>query len=181
QFLAGERAAGRSIDSQGEFLNLLVQQCDRLARVVDQYNRIGRAEPQLSPIDLNEAVREATKFLGGSAPLDLQLAPGLPQCRADQDLIVIALENVLKNAQEASSGKPLHVLTGSEDGAVFVSVRDEGPGMDPRTAERAQEGFFTTKRQGSGLSLAFVRRVVEANKGRLVLDPGLGRGTTVRI
>ena len=41
--------------------------------------------------------------------------------------------------------------------------------------------LFTTKSCGSGLGLTFVRRVVEAHKGRLFIDSEEGAGTTVRI
>ncbi|HXU05838.1 MAG TPA: histidine kinase dimerization/phospho-acceptor domain-containing protein, partial [Polyangia bacterium] len=45
QFLREERAQGRSIDDRTEFLDLIVQQIDRLKGVVDKYQRIGRVEP----------------------------------------------------------------------------------------------------------------------------------------
>ncbi len=184
QFLAAERAASRSIDDQKEFLDLLVEQCDRLGRIVDQYQRIGRASPQIEAADMNDAVREAMKFLGGNH-VEVHLADKLPACEADRDLIVIALENVLRNAHEAAIDKTIHVETGTlaspDRPWVFVAVRDEGPGMDPRTRERALEGFFTTKSQGSGLGLAFVRRVIEAHRGKLLIDSQEGSGTTVRI
>ncbi len=188
QFLAAERAAGRSIDEQNEFLDLLVNQCDRLTRIVDQYHRIGRGEPVLENTDLNDAAREAMKFLTSRATISAQLAESLPLCESDRDLLVIALENVLRNAHEAAIERTVHVETGTATTAtererawIFVSVRDEGPGMDPRTRERALEGFFTTKSQGSGLGLAFVRRVVEAHRGKLLIESHEGVGTTVRI
>jgi two-component system sensor histidine kinase HydH len=183
QFLAAERAAGRSIDDQNEFLDLLVAQCDRVTRVVDQYHRIGRGEPVFGRTDLNDAAREAMKFLASSATIDAHLAEPLPACESDRDLIVIALENVLRNAHEAATERTVHVETGHNQagGSVYVAVRDEGPGMDPRTRERALEGFFTTKSQGSGLGLAFVRRVVEAHRGKLLIESQEGQGTTVRI
>lgn len=188
QFLSAERAAGRSIDEQNEFLELLVQQCDRLTRIVDQYHRIGRGEPVLGNTDLNNAAREAMKFLASRVTIATQFANALPACETDRDLLVIALENVLRNAHEAAVDRTVHLETGSATAAtpterawVFVSVRDEGPGMDPRTRERALEGFFTTKSQGSGLGLAFVRRVVEAHRGRLLIESHEGEGTTVRI
>jgi len=189
QFLAAERQAGRSIDEQNEFLDLLVQQCDRLTRVVDQYQRIGRGEPLLGETDLNDAAREAMRFLSSTATIDARLADALPACETDRDLLVIALENVLRNAHEAATDRPLHVETGRTPGSgddrqrewLYVAVRDEGPGMDPRTRERALEGFFTTKSQGSGLGLAFVRRVIEAHRGKLLIESREGHGTTVRI
>jgi len=187
QFLLQERASGRPIDDQGEFLDLLVAQCDRVTRIVDQYHRIGRGEPVLGPTDINDVVREALKFLGNTATIDAQLGDELPRCEADHDLLVIALENVLRNAHEAAALRVIHVVTSvadresKESRRVSVSVRDEGPGMDPRTRERALEGFFTTKSQGSGLGLTFVRRVIEAHKGKLLIDSQEGSGTTVRI
>ena len=187
QFLAQERAEGRSIDAQNEFLELLVAQCDRMTRIVDQYQRIGRATPVMGSTDLNATVREAMTFLGTTAQLDTSLDDALPKVQTDRDLLVIALENVLRNAHEAATGRVIHVSTGAlaspagDASWLYVAVRDEGPGMDPRTRERAQDGFFTTKAQGSGLGLAFVRRVVEAHGGRLHIDSQEGRGTTVRI
>jgi two-component system sensor histidine kinase HydH len=190
QFLAAERAAGRSIDDQNDFLDLLVKQCDRLTRIVDQYHRIGRGEPLLGDTDLNDAAREAMKFLSSKTTIDARFADALPMCETDRDLLVIALENVLRNAHEAATDRPLHLETGKATATssgdrhkdwIYVSVRDEGPGMDPRTRERALEGFFTTKSQGSGLGLAFVRRVVEAHRGKLLIESQEGRGTTVRI
>jgi signal transduction histidine kinase len=60
-------------------------------------------------------------------------------------------------------------------------VEDTGCGMDARTRERAFDEFFTTKPSGSGLGLAFVRRIVEAHGGEVTLASELGRGTIVRV
>jgi signal transduction histidine kinase len=184
QFLITERSMGRSIDSQGEFLSLIDEQCSRMARLIEQYQRVGRAEAVFRPIQLNDAVMESTQFLKPTS-VRVELESDLPSCRGDRDLLVIAFENVLKNAHEAAPEKPVQIRSGrttlKDADGVFVEVRDEGPGMDARTKERALGGFFTTKANGSGLGLAFVRRVVEAHQGRLNIESHEGLGTTVRI
>jgi signal transduction histidine kinase len=53
--------------------------------------------------------------------------------------------------------------------------------MDARQRASAFKEFFTTKATGSGLGLAFVRRVVEAHDGAVSLESTLGRGTTVQL
>ena len=63
----------------------------------------------------------------------------------------------------------------------MLQVIDDGPGMDPRTREQAEEAFFTTKAGGTGLGLAFVRRVAEAHGGELRIQSRLGHGTTVTL
>jgi two-component system sensor histidine kinase HydH len=185
QFLAEERVGGRSVDERHDLLDVVVAQCDRVTRIVSQYQRIGRSEALMATTDLNDAAREAMKFLGSAAIVDVHLTAEMPACDGDHELLVIALENVLRNAHEAAPNRRMHVETGvvarEHERRVFVSVRDEGPGMDSRKRERALEGFFTTKPHGSGLGLAFVRRVVEAHGGWLVIDSHEGEGTTVRI
>ena len=64
---------------------------------------------------------------------------------------------------------------------VRVVVEDTGGGMDPRAQERAFESFFTTKEEGTGLGLAFVRRVAEVHRGDVTLSSHIGEGTTVRF
>lgn len=186
QFLKEEHARGQSLQDKGEFFELLVDQVDRLERVIDRYQRLGRVEPVRHETDLEALVERVVK-LGrtrpGGAEIRCELAGGLPAIQLDVDLISNALENLLRNAAEAMPrGGTITVRTGQEsEQELFVSVEDTGEGMDARTRERAFDDFFTTKSAGSGLGLAFVRRVMEAHGGSVQLSSGEGRGTTVRL
>jgi signal transduction histidine kinase len=189
QFLQEERAAGRSIDDQPDMLAAIAGSVDRIDRFIADYQRIGRVEPDARPVDVNAVVEGALRAASGakSAPIEIgrDLAPGLPDLAADPDLLGFALENLVRNACEAMpEGGRLSVATercGGGTPGVRVTVRDTGCGMDVVTRERALDGFFTTKEGGTGLGLAFVRRVVEAHGGRLRVESALGRGTTVSV
>jgi signal transduction histidine kinase len=117
--------------------------------------------------------------------LALELDSTLPNCYADSDLMALALENLFKNACEAMpDGGELIVRTSVTERprrAILLSVRDSGCGMDARTLARALDDSYTTKAQGTGLGLAFVRRVALAHSGALSIESLPGKGTIVSL
>lgn len=188
QFLKEEHTQGRSLADKGDFIDLIIEQIERLHTVVDHYQRLGRVEPVRQPLQLNDLVKGVLAlqgFAGGNGvEVKAELAPKLPDCRVDRDLLAGALENLVRNAFEAMpKGGRVTVRTGHDEeaGDLFVSVEDTGDGMDERTRERAFDDFYTTKPTGSGMGLAFVRRVVEAHGGVVSLASKEGVGTTVRL
>jgi signal transduction histidine kinase len=190
QFLREERAQGRSIDDRTEFLDLLVEQIDRLQGAAEKYQRLGRIQAIRTPVRLNQLVSDLVTFqqLGNAKqiPVKADLAPDLPDCPLDPDLVAGALENLLQNAFEATpSAAPVTIRTAvgqtRHTSGVVVSVEDAGVGMSARTLAQALDDFFTTKPTGSGLGLAFVRRVAEAHGGEVSLVSREGVGTTVRL
>jgi signal transduction histidine kinase len=172
------------------FRRMLVEQAERIRAIVDRYERIGRVEPVASRVQINDLVRRvvnAQSLAAGEVQVDLDLLDPLPECDADPDLLASALENVVRNACEAMPrGGSLCVRTrleapGAGERSVVVRVEDTGEGMDARRAERAFDDFFTTKATGSGLGLAFVRRVALAHGGTVSLASRPGQGTAVEL
>lgn len=191
QYLKEELARGRPFAEQAEYLELMAQQIERVREVLERYQRLGRVEVEAAPLDLNELVRSVTSSQRLAADpavaIELELGAGLPRVEADRDLLALALENLLRNAFDAMPRGGKVVVRTAANGALpggnalVVSIEDNGSGMDPRVAERAFDDFYTTKAQGSGLGLAFVRRVAEAHGGAVWLDSQLGAGTCVRL
>ncbi len=190
QFLQEERNQGRSLDDHSSFLDLMGSQVERLREVTDRYNRLSRVELTRVQTPINALVEPllARQRLAARAEVKVtsELSEGLPELMLDRELLTGALENLAQNALEAITGPGKLMLrtrrweAGAASG-VEIEVEDSGSGMDARTRERALEDFFTTKVTGSGLGLAFVRRVVEAHGGQLELLSESGRGTLVRL
>ena len=174
QYLQAERAAGRSLDEQLAYVDLVVDQADRMTRVIDEYQRIGRVEPTLASVSLRELAKGVANEFGDA--VKLEAAEGSPLVDADAELVTMALENVIRNAVEAGA-KSIRLSVDERS----IVIDDDGPGMDARTRDRAFEEFYTTKATGSGLGLAFVRRVAEAHGWRARIDSVEGRGTRVTI
>jgi signal transduction histidine kinase len=193
QYLLVEQATAHKPEGNPRYLELIVQQSDRIAALISRYQRIGRLEPLLASADINhvaESVADAQRAaLEPGFELVTRLHPGLPHCRVDRELLAEAIENLIRNAREAlGAGGRIEVttdlkrsLSDSSPGTVVVCVRDEGPGMDARQRELAMEDFFSTKPGGTGLGLPFVRKVAEAFGGRAAIEAEVGKGTAVRI
>jgi signal transduction histidine kinase len=75
------------------------------------------------------------------------------------------------------------VRTERVDGAVRVSVRDTGPGMDEGVRTKLFEPFFSTRAagEGTGLGLALCRRIVLAHGGTIRVDSAPGQGATFTV
>jgi signal transduction histidine kinase len=191
QFLQEESRRGNPLGGHGAFVELMAEQIDRIQRVVDHYQRLGRVEPFREPLNVNEVVKSVLALqefaASGAIKVEVKLGDGVPECRLDRDLVAGALENLVRNAFEAMPrGGRVMVETGRDENAlsgdrVFVAVQDTGDGMDARTRERAFDDFFTTKPRGTGHGLAFVRRVVDAHGGEVALTSKEGWGTLVRL
>lgn len=188
QYLEEELRRGGALADQAELIELIVEQSARLDRVVDEYGRLGRAKARRAATDVDalvEGVAErAQRALATGATIAIRAEPGAAgEAQLDAELVTTALENLVRNAVEALGARGGAIVVGARrDGArVELSVADDGPGMDARTLERADQDFFTTKADGSGLGLAFARRVAEAHGGALAIESASGRGTTVRL
>jgi signal transduction histidine kinase len=107
--------------------------------------------------------------------LDLRVTHTLPAVSANAALIERAVVNLLHHAVEAVGGSGQVVVElRPEAGGALVEVTDSGPGLDPESADRGCEPFFSTRSRGSGLRLALVQKIAEAHGGGVELLPGAG-------
>jgi two-component system cell cycle sensor histidine kinase/response regulator CckA len=64
---------------------------------------------------------------------------------------------------------------------VEIQVADTGTGIPEDVLERIFDPFFTTKKEGTGLGLATVHRIVEGNGGHVKVESAVGRGTRFSV
>jgi signal transduction histidine kinase len=87
----------------------------------------------------------------------------------DPESVSRALDNLLRNAVEASpGGSGVEVRVRDAGDAVEVQIEDRGAGVEPARAAELFEPFFTTKAEGTGLGLAISRAIARAHGGDLV-------------
>jgi signal transduction histidine kinase len=139
------------------------------------------------PTDLVPLIRrvlDATAKQAGAIQLEARL-PDRLVAAVDAERIERVIENLVINALEAmgSSEGKLTVEGGAgEEGKLFFSVADTGPGMTEEFQRtRLFRAFATTKRQGVGLGLYTCREVVRAHGGQIEVESRVGSGTCFRV
>lgn len=163
---------------------------ERLERISHRFELIGR-EPELESLSLRRIVRDLERYMAARLPklgrgvdLIVDIPDGMPSVKANEVLLMWALENVVKNALDALAGRGGRITIYAREvggGQVSLRIRDSGPGVDPEIRDRIFEPGVTTKSGGWGVGLALSRRIVEGvHKGRIELLDGSG-GTTFQI
>lgn len=183
QLMQEDRRRGVSLDERADLIELVDDQISRMMRVIEKYRRLGSIAPELREFDLSAMVADIVALLRHGNELELISDLGeLSHVRGDPELISVAVENVIANAADASqNGGRVWVSTSRERGDAIIEVRDEGAGMDERTLESVFDEFFTTKAEGTGLGLAFVKRVMTEHGGDVDVTSRVGKGTRVRM
>jgi signal transduction histidine kinase len=176
-----------------EYARVALEELDRVERSISHLLRYAREE-DLRPVETDlrevveaalEAVRERTARLGLRIERDLERAPLL---RADPDKLRRVVINLVSNAVDALEGARTEAprlwvsagenLAGNE---VWLRIRDNGPGMDAASRERAFRPFHTSKVDGTGLGLPISKKLVEAHGGTIELHSSEGVGTEFSI
>lgn len=105
-----------------------------------------------------------------------------PHVSADRALLGLALENLLRNAAQASPmGAEVRLTISGDAASALISVEDDGPGVAPSDHARIFEPFFTTRAVGTGLGLPIVKRLIEAHGGTVRLDSTAARGARFEL
>jgi signal transduction histidine kinase/CheY-like chemotaxis protein len=161
--------------------------CQRIIQNLLDFARKHQGEPE--PVDLNVlvektvALRRAQLVVGG-IEIETELDSGLPFVVADPSRLQQVILNLLNNAAQAIEGErgKGRIRFGTsfepEDGAVVLTVEDDGPGIPEALRERIFEPFYTTKEagRGTGLGLSVCRGIVEEGGGRIRAEPSADGG-----
>ena len=126
-----------------------------------------------------------TRRFAGQAhvAIETEYAAGLPLVWADADQLKQVFVNLVSNAVQAmeEEGGAILLKVWDDDGFVFVSVRDTGPGISAGDLPKIFDPFYSTRDAGTGLGLTIVHRIIDQHGGRIEVESGAGEGTTFTV
>ena len=187
QVLSGRAAAlERSSDPEAQRqAHILVEQCERITKIVEQLLSFGRRKPAvIAPCDVDQPVRGVLELLAGEARrrgVDHGFEGDAASHRidADADQLQQVVLNLVKNALAATpKGGKITVRVEVVGERVRLIVRDTGTGIAADLVPRLFEPFFTTRAAegGTGLGLAVVRAIAVEHHATVAVTSEPGRG-----
>ncbi|MBW7860267.1 MAG: PAS domain S-box protein [Rhodocyclaceae bacterium] len=166
----------------------LGRQARRAGEIIRRvHDFVRRSEPKREPLDVNAIIRDAVGLMEADTRkrrmrIRIDLAPRLPEIAADPVMIEQTIVNLVRNGMDAMEDNPrerrtVQIMSGEEGGQVIVRIADQGKGIEPDTARRLFEPFFSTKQEGMGMGLNICRSIAELHHGRLGFEANPDGGT----
>ncbi|MEC9342467.1 MAG: ATP-binding protein [Pseudomonadota bacterium] len=194
--------AARDPENIARFLDLMLEQAERMSRLIDDLLSLSRIEmkshvrPQ-AMVELSELLRHVANMHEPLAAnlgvdIDLRLFDGPLEVRGDRDELIQVCENLVENAcKYGQSGGRIELSarvvpadTPSAPAHAEIAVRDFGPGIAAEHLPRLTERFYrvdiasSREKQGTGLGLAIVKHILNRHSSRLVITSVPGEGAT---
>lgn len=162
----------------------------RLNGILEDFLRFARTDLlQAELASLNTQMEQVVQFSSPEAErLGIQIQShldlSLPSVMLDAGRVRQALLNLVINSRQAMEERghgTITLITRREGKHAVVEIVDDGPGMEASTLRQCLQVYYSTKKDGSGLGLATVGRIVEAHGGTLALESSPGNGTRVSL
>lgn len=184
------------VETLRDTIGSMLEEAQRLQDLTDTLLALARVEnsrpiPALEKVSLGPLVGEvcdSLEVLASEKRQRLEIAAPDLTAPADPVLLRQAVMNLVHNAIRYSEpGTTIRVHTGIEDGAAYIEVADEGPGIAPEHQQRVFERFYrvdkarTRAEGGTGLGLALAALAVERIGGSIDLNSEVGKGSRFRI
>ncbi len=184
--LAIEQAQKLGDSQLKQSLQSILEAVERLSQITENYLKFSKPSQGVAVrFDLGEALDSVlATYASECEKLAIRVdwsrpsLPALLEVLADRDAVEQALGNLMRNSIQALEGCPGEEpriswsLGMAESGRVWIRIEDNGPGISPSIRDRLFAPFSTTKAQGTGLGLSWVKRVIEEQGGQVELLDG---------
>ncbi len=173
-------------DDADDYTRIIIEETDRLVALVDRM--LGPSKPhQKTPTNVHRLLERSLRLVQAEARSELQITrdydPSLPDLYADEDSLMQAFLNIVRNAEQA--------LDGQENAAITVSTRitrqftigdtrhrmvaqidfeDNGPGVPEDIKDRIFFPMISGRAEGTGLGLAISQNIISQHRGTLEVE-----------
>jgi two-component system, NtrC family, sensor histidine kinase HydH len=177
---------------ESELAGYISSEVNRLNALVARFLDFARPQHlELRPQRISEIVDRSLESVQNQLPaanvkVERLYSGNLPEILADEQLTERIFVNLILNAFQAMNDRApgldsilrISIAPESSNGkpGLIVSVEDSGPGVPAELREQIFNPFFTSKKEGVGLGLSIVAKIVDDHRGWIRLESDAGRG-----
>jgi signal transduction histidine kinase len=192
-------AAGDLNDRQKDFLNVISNNVDRMASLVNDLLDVSRIEAgrirlEVREVQMRDVINDVLESLQNQIKskklqLKVNISEELPELRADYNRMIQIVTNLVSNAYKYTpEGGEITVIAkpynnGDIDG-ISVTIKDTGYGISEEDQAKLFTNFFRSSDQhirdepGTGLGLSITKNIIESHGGELTFESEYGQGST---
>lgn len=168
------------------YYSIMISELDRINLIVSELLVI--AKPQNIPFQqhpIEQLLNDVIALLEAEAhfystEIRLKVKEPIPLLYCEANQLKQVFINMIKNAIEAESEHVWITLEHVED-QIIITIKDDGCGIETERLKHLGEPFYSSKERGTGLGLTVSYRIIEAHKGKVVVNSKVSQGTTVQI
>ncbi len=185
-----EDMKGKFSEETSSNFNIIKSRVSRMEDLINgllEFARANHKKGEKSSVDLNTFINEIIEFC--SIPENCSVAiPGqLPVLYGDKIKFQQIFSNLIGNAIKYNDKKEINIVikTEEKENDWLISVKDNGPGIDPRFHEKIFVIFQTLNPrdtvESTGVGLAIVKKIVEEEGGSIWVESQTGQGADFRF
>lgn len=172
------------------FKESFVEQIDSLTHIAKEFSDFAKMpDTRFQKMDLKEVISHSVTVFDSYSNVEIKVSANTHEdqgvwVEGDKDQILRMFNNLIKNSIEAVPKKRkcvIEISISSMDKHAFIEIKDNGDGISYEMRKKLFQPNFTTKSSGTGLGLAFVKRVVEGMGGQITYQTTIGMGTSFFI
>lgn len=182
--LEGNKEIAKIADS----LDVCQGEVRRLDGIITHFLEAVRPQkPEMNEIDLIQTIEEVLRvqeveLSDRDIEVNVELSDELPLVLGDRGQIKQACFNLVKNAMEAMQrGGCLRVLARRDDDYTYLQFVDTGSGIADEDLSKVFQAYFTTKKEGNGLGMMVVQRIMREHGGHISIESRKDSGTAVTL
>ena len=186
-----EEDLGGSLAGEGKaHMELLRGRVNRMEALIDgilQYSRAGRMRTKPELVDVDALVKDVIELISPPSRVQLNVMPGAPTINTERVPLQQVFINLIGNAiKHAGADNPrIDVTWMDKEAFLEFAVADNGHGIAPQYHDRIFAIFQTLEArdrvEGTGIGLSVVKKIVEAQGGRVWVESDVDKGATFRF
>lgn len=188
ELLGAQEGQPEGVKANAELIERNARRASKIVKTLLDFSRSGMC--RLEPYSVETAAESALELIDSSLKaakikVERKFARA-PKVFLDPHYMHSVIYNLLNNAMQALDGAAegrISVTTGwsESDKEVFLTIADNGPGLEPAMMENLFQPFFTTKESGTGLGLYLARQIMDEHGGRILVASSPEGGAMISL